>query len=80
MWLASLHIWRGEREDAMARWREAKEIDPAYPELLQPQRNERRNLGQSRPSSRDRRRTPTPDLSSSPDAGPSLPNHRAKRG
>ena len=35
MWLASLHIWRGEREQAMTRWREAKEIDPAYSELFQ---------------------------------------------
>ena len=35
MWLASLHIFRGEFEEARARWREATELDPAYPGLLQ---------------------------------------------
>jgi TolB-like protein/Tfp pilus assembly protein PilF len=35
MWLGSLHLWRGERDQAMARWREAKEIDPVYSPLLQ---------------------------------------------
>jgi Tfp pilus assembly protein PilF len=35
MWLASLHVWRGERDQAIARWREAEEIEPGYPELLQ---------------------------------------------
>lgn len=35
MWLASLHLWRGEHERAMARWHEAMEIDPSYPGLLQ---------------------------------------------
>ncbi len=35
MWLASVHVWRGEPDQAMARWREAEEIEPGYPELLQ---------------------------------------------
>jgi TolB-like protein/class 3 adenylate cyclase/Tfp pilus assembly protein PilF len=35
MWLASLHIFRGEPDEAKARWREAMELDPAYPGLLQ---------------------------------------------
>lgn len=35
MWLASLHIFRGEIDLAKTRWREAMELDPAYPGLLQ---------------------------------------------
>jgi adenylate cyclase len=35
MWMASLHIFRGEVGEAKARWREAMELDPAYPGLLQ---------------------------------------------
>jgi TolB-like protein/class 3 adenylate cyclase/Tfp pilus assembly protein PilF len=35
MWLASLHIFRGEMDEAKTRWREAMELDPAYPGLLQ---------------------------------------------
>jgi adenylate cyclase len=35
MWLASAHLFRGETELAKTRWREAMEMDPSYPGLLQ---------------------------------------------
>jgi TolB-like protein/class 3 adenylate cyclase len=35
MWLASVHLFRGETERAKLRWREAMELDPSYPGLLQ---------------------------------------------